>query len=438
MASNVALSGLAQALWLRKVNNNPIKVGLVGCGEMGTDLLCRIALMDGIKITHIVTRNLERVFEAGKICFNDKNFAQECNNLSSVYRAIEIGKVAASTDLKLLLENEQIDIVVDATGHPNAGAEIGYKVLTNGKHLVTMNLEADAAIGIILNIEAINNNLIYSLGAGDEPSACMELINFISSMGHEIVAAGKGKNNPLIIDATPDKFEEEAHKRNMNPRMLVEFIDGSKTMVEMAAISNATGLKLDIDGMHGTNTSLEDLNKVFIPKNAGGILNKNGIVDYTIGKNVAPGVFAIAYMPQPRIRERMSDLKLGDGPYYTFYRPYHLTAMEVPLTCARIVLTGQADMQPLNRMITEVCAVAKKDLNPGDKLDFIGLYTYRAYSMDANKARDKKAIACGLLEGAIVTKSIKKGELFTEHNSQINSSLFIAKLRASQNKLLYK
>lgn len=438
MASNVALSGLAQALWLRKVNNNPIKVGLVGCGEMGTDLLCRIALMDGIKITHIVTRNLERVFEAGKICFNDKNFAQECNNLSSVYRAIEIGKVAASTDLKLLLENEQIDIVVDATGHPNAGAEIGYKVLTNGKHLVTMNLEADAAIGIILNIEAKNNNLIYSLGAGDEPSACMELINFISSMGHEIVAAGKGKNNPLIIDATPDKFEEEAHKRNMNPRMLVEFIDGSKTMVEMAAISNATGLKLDIDGMHGTNTSLEDLNKVFIPKNAGGILNKNGIVDYTIGKNVAPGVFAIAYMPQPRIRERMSDLKLGDGPYYTFYRPYHLTAMEVPLTCARIVLTGQADMQPLNRMITEVCAVAKKDLNPGDKLDFIGLYTYRAYSMDANKARAKKAIACGLLEGAIVTKSIKKGELFTEHNSQINSSLFIAKLRASQDKLLYE
>ncbi len=438
MASNVVLSGLAQALWRRETENNPIKIGLVGCGEMGTDLLCRIALMDGIKVTHIVTRNLERVFEACKICFNDKNFAQECNNLSSVYKAIEMGRIAAGTDLELLLENEQIDVVVDATGHPNAGAEIGYKVLTNGKHLVTMNLEADAAIGHILNIEAKKNNLIYSVGAGDEPSACMELINFISAMGHEIIAAGKGKNNPLITDATPDKFEEEAYKRNMNPRMLVEFIDGSKTMVEMATISNATGLELDIDGMHGADTELEELNKVFIPKNAGGILNKSGVVDYSIGKNVAPGVFAIAYMPQSRIKERMRDLKLGDGPYYTFYRPYHLTAMEVPLTCARIVLNGKADMQPLNKMVTEVCAVAKKDLYPADKLDFIGLYTYRAYSIDANKARNKKAIACGLLEGATVTKHIKRGELFTTDNCQINSSLFIAKLRANQDKLLYQ
>lgn len=434
MASNIALSGLAKDLANRK--NNPIKIGLVGCGEMGTDLLFRIALMDGIEIKQIVTRNLEKVFDACKICFNDKNIAYECNNLQEVYKCFELGKIAASVDLNLLLANELIDIVIDATGHPNAGAEIGYKVLTSGKHLVSMNIEADTTIGPILNYQAKKQGLIYSLGAGDEPSACMELINFISAMGHDIVAAGKGKNNPLITEATPDQYEEEAFKRNMNPRMLVEFIDGSKTMVEMAAISNATKLKIDIDGMHGCNVNLENLHEVFIPKKSGGILNNFGIVDFTIGKNVAPGVFAIAYMPQARIRERMFDLKLGKGPYYSFYRPYHLTAMEVPLTCAKIALYGKADMQPLDEITTEVCAVAKKNLKIGDKLDFIGLYTYRAYNLDAKRAKAKKAIPCGLLEGAIVTNAIKTGELFTFDNCKINEELFIATLRKQQDNLI--
>lgn len=433
MASNIALSGLAKALDARK--HNPIKIGLVGCGEMGTDLLCRVALMDGITISHIVTRNLERVFTARRLYFSDKDFAIECNNMLCVYKAMEAGKIALSTDLNLLLENETISIVIDATGHPNAGAEIGYKILASGKHLVTMNLEADACIGNILNIEAKKRGLIYSLGAGDEPSACMELINFIASMGHEIIAAGKGKNNPLIIDATPDKFEEEANRRDMNPRMLVEFIDGSKTMVEMAAISNATGLKMDVEAMHGPNVALEDLHKIFIPRNEGGILNNTGIVDYSIGPNVAPGVFVITHIAQPRLRSRMQDLKLGPGPYYSFYRPYHLTAMEVPLTCARIMLYGQADMQPLDILTTEVCGVAKKDLKVGDRLDFIGLYTYRAYNLDAKIAKQKNAIACGLLEGALITKDIKKGELFTTYNCKIDDKLFIAKLRAKHDKI---
>ena len=150
------------------------------------------------------------------------------------------------------------------------------------------------------------------MGAGDEPSSCMELIEFVSAMGHRIISAGKGKNNPLNIDATPDTYTAEAVQRHMNPRMLVEFVDGSKTMVEMAAIANATGLIPDKPGMHGPACSREELNSVLVPQSAGGLLSSSaGRVDYTIGKGVAPGVFVVAEMDHPRIRERMEDLKMG-------------------------------------------------------------------------------------------------------------------------------
>src|SRR5690606_12899657 len=146
--------------------------------------------------------------------------------------------------------------------------------------------------------------------------------------------AGKGKNNPLNVDATPDLSEEEARRRNMNPRMLGESVDGSKTMVAMAALANATGLVPDKPGMHGPAGTLDQLASTLIREKDGGVLGRIGVVDYSIGKGVAPGVFVIADMSHPRITERMEDLKMGKGPYFTFHRPYHLTSLEVPLTCA--------------------------------------------------------------------------------------------------------
>ena len=230
---------------------------------------------------------------------------------------------------------------------------------------------------------------------------------------------------------------DEAKRRNMNPRMLVEFVDGSKTMVEMAAIANATGLVPDCPGMHGPAAVLSDLEKVLCPVADGGVLSRKGVVDYSIGKGVAPGVFVIAEMAHPRLRERMHDLKLGAGPYYKFYRPYHLTSLEVPLSCARAVLYGTADMQPLDRPSAEVCAVAKKDLKPGDKLDAIGEYTYRAWIMRYDEARSAKGVPCGLLEGGTVKKAIKRGELLTGDNVEIDAGSRIVALRKLQDDLLH-
>ena len=139
----------------------------------------------------------------------------------------------------------------------------------------------------------------------------------------------------------------------------------------------------------------------------------------------------------PRIVERMDDLHIGRGPYYSFFRPYHLTSLEVPLTCARVVLYGKADMVPLSTPVAEVCAVAKKDMKPGDKLDAIGDYCYRTWIMTAPEARAAKAVPCGMLQGGSVIAPIKKGELITYANTAVAPGSKLAELRARQDKLVY-
>lgn len=437
MPTNVALTGLAKDLAARGDTGKPIRIGLVGAGEMGTDIVSRVAHMQGIAIGAISELKPGAARRSVEIAYgNDMNVA-EVSTSDAANAAMEQGKIALTDNVQALLDAGLIDVVVDATGIPSVGAEIGLAAMERGKHLVMMNVEADVTIGAYLRSEADRLGVVYSLGAGDEPSSCMELIEFVSAMGHRIVSAGKGKNNPLNIDATPDVYLDEAVRRHMNPRMLVEFVDGSKTMVEMAAIANATGLIPDKPGMHGPAAGRDELNKVLVPASAGGVLSSGaGRVDYTIGKGVAPGVFVVAEMDHPRIRERMEDLKMGSGPYFTFLRPYHLTSLEVPLTCARVVLYGKADMVPLPRPVAEVCAVAKRDLAIGDTLDQIGEYCYRAWIMEAAEARGIGAIPCGLLTGAKVTAPIRKGDLITRANTAVPEDSKIASLRARQDKML--
>jgi len=437
MPTNVALTGLAKDLAARAETGNPVRIGLIGAGEMGTDIVSRVAHMRGIEIGAIGELNPQAAGRSVGIAYGDTDRAVATDSTDALNAAIESGRIATTQRVETLLESDLIDVVIDATGIPSVGAEIGLAAMERGKHLVMMNVEADVTIGAYLRSEAERLGVVYSLGAGDEPSSCMELIEFVSAMGHRIVSAGKGKNNPLNFDATPDAYTEEAVRRHMNPRMLVEFVDGSKTMVEMAAIANATGLIPDCPGMHGPACSRDDLNKVLIPVSAGGVLSSGeGRVDYSIGKGVAPGVFVVAEMDHPRIRERMEDLKMGEGPYFTFFRPYHLTSLEVPLTCARVVLYGKADMVPMARPVAEVCAVAKKDMAVGETLDQIGEYCYRAWIMTAAQARSAGAIPCGLLTGAKVTTPIKKGDLITRANTAVPANSKIAALRARQDAML--
>ncbi|WP_163270089.1 NAD(P)H-dependent oxidoreductase [Chelativorans alearense] len=434
--TNVALTGLARDLARRAEEGRPVRIGVIGCGEMGTDIVTQVALMRGIEVAAIADRRYVNAEAAIRTAGRAPESAMRAASVGAMADAIRAGRTAIVGDAMHLMESEHVDVIVDATGRPTAGAEYGLAAIEAGKHLVMMNVEADVTIGAYLRCLADRRGVVYSLGAGDEPSSCMELIEFVTAMGHDVVAAGKGKNNPLNHDATPDDYRQEAERRNMNPRMLVEFVDGSKTMVEMAAIANATGLVPDKPGMHGPAASLEELPRVLCPIEDGGVLSKKGCVDFTIGKGVAPGVFVIADMAHPRLHERMADLKLGEGPYFTFYRPHHLTSLEVPLTCARAVLYGKPDMVPLDRPVAEVCAVAKRDLAPGEKLDAIGEYTYRSWIMTAEDARAAGAVPCGLLEGGTVTAPVKRGALITHDNAAPIPGTKLMELRRLQDEMV--
>jgi predicted homoserine dehydrogenase-like protein len=436
MTSNIALTGLARDLAERAASGKPVRIGLVGSGEMGTDIVTRAGMMDGVDVAAIADIDPAAAHRAVEIAHQAPGHSADAANADAINAAIESGRTAI-TSADAMLESGLIDVVVDATGVPAVGAEIGLSAMERGKHLVMMNVEADVTIGAYLRREAERLGVVYSLGAGDEPSSCMEIIEFVAAMGHKIVCAGKGKNNPLNFDAVPDQYAAEAAARHMNPRMLVEFIDGSKTMVEMSAIANATGLVPDIDGMHGPAAGPKDLAKTLIPKKDGGVLSDIGRVDYSVGQGLAPGVFVVCEAEHPRVWERMSDLKMGEGPYFAFIRPYHLTSLEVPLTCARAVLHGKADMIPLDKPVAEVAAVAKRDLEPGETLDLLGEYTYRAWALEAGRARTLKARPAGVLPDATVTRPIRKGELITTENSRLPEGSKIAELRARQDAMVF-
>ncbi len=430
--------GLAADLARREDAGRPIRIGIIGCGEMGTDLVTQIARMKGLRVAAIADRSGRNAREAIRIARHDADHARRVEGLPALDAAIGLGKIAISDDAHTLLRSGMIDVVIDASGRPATGAELGLAAIRQGKHLVMMNVEADVTIGAYLKREADRAGVVYTIGAGDEPTATMELINFVTALGFPVVAAGKGKNNPFNPDAVPEDYRAEAERRHMNPRMLVEFVDGSKTMVEMATLANATGLSLDVPGMHGPQARLDTLDKILIPKADGGILNRSGVVEYTTGQGVAPGVFVVVAMDHPRLCERMHDLKLGGaGPYYTFYRPHHLTSLEVPLSAARAVLYREAEMFPLLRPVAEVCARSKRDLAAGELLDAIGETCYRSFAMTAQDARQANAWPVGVLHGGRVLAAIAKGELITRDKVSLEADTPLMKMRLELEALFF-
>ena len=373
--------GLAADIAAYVDKHGPIVIGIAGAGQMGTDIIVQLSLMPGVRLGGVCEIDIPAARSAVVLAGHETSDIVSATNANDVDRAIERKRVAVTQDYLALCQAGHINVIIDATGNPNIGTKIALETMANGKHIVMLNVEADITIGRFLKREAQKAGVVYTGAAGDEPAATIELVGFAQSLGFEVVAAGKGKNNPLKFDATPDAFEEEARNRNMNPRMLVEFVDGSKTMIEMTAVANATGLAPDVPGMHGPSATRDEIAQVLCTKADGGILNGSGVVDYSIGKGVAPGVFCVVKPRHPRILERMIDLKVGPGPCFTLHRPYHLTSLEVPLSAIRAAKSRLPDMEPLDRPVGECVAVAKRDLKPGDTLGKIGEYDYRGFAM---------------------------------------------------------
>ena len=427
MIDNV--STLAARLRARAEAKSPVTIGLAGAGQMGTDIVVQLALMPGLRLGAISEINVPAAIDAALLAGHARGSIVEAATASAIDSAIEAGKIAVTSNLSALTTSGRIEVVIDATGNPNAGTVLALDAIANGKHVVMLNVEADITIGRHLKAEAARAGVVYTGAAGDEPAAALELIGFAQSLGLTVVCAGKGKNNALNFDAVPAQYEAEARARNMNARMLVEFVDGSKTMIEMVAIANCTGLVPDVPGMHGPAATRDELASVLVPKSHGGVLSRRGCVDYSIGKGVAPGVFCIVETAHPRLLERLIDLKVGKGPFFTLFRPYHLTSLEVPLSAARAVLDGRADMVPLDRPVAEAVTVAKRDLAAGEVLGKIGEAQYRAFAMTAAQAREANAVPLGLAEWARILKPIRKGGTLTYDNCAPDDRLIVTQIR---------
>ncbi|MCL6430884.1 MAG: hypothetical protein K6V36_08485 [Anaerolineae bacterium] len=425
---------LYRRLQEREAAGRPIRVGLVGCGQMGSGFVHvthRMAGMETFAIADVdVSRPLAELASLGipesRICVTSRPGEAE--------DALRDGKYVVSEDALLLTRLESLDCLVEATGLTEIGAEVAWNSILNGKHVVMLNVETDVTVGILLHRMARRAGCVYTVSSGDEPGVCKMLYDFARTLGFEVICLGKGKNNPIHYDATPESCREEALARGMNPKMLASFQDGSKTMVEMAAVSNATGLVPDVPGMHGPRVDLEDLTKVFVPKEDGGILSRRGCVDYSTGR-VAPGVFAIVTTDEPRIRADLAFYGMGPGPYYLLYRPFHLCSTETPLAVAEAVLYGDTTVVARG-MVSEVVSVAKRDLRAGETVGEVGgpdiyhrIYTYQ-------EARALRAIPMGLAPGAKVLKDIPKGAILTEDRVQPDTSRLVYRLRQLQDALV--
>ena len=295
-----------------------------------------------------------------------------------------------------------------------------------------MNVEGDVTIGPILRRKAEAAGVIYSMAAGDEPTALMEFYGFARALGLDIVAGGKGKNNPLNRDATARGVRGRGpRRRGLNPNMLVEFVDGSKTMIEMACFGNATGLTPDVPDMHGPSTSVPELSRIFRLREDGGILSRSGVVDYAVG-HVAPGVFLIVSTAHPRLKQCLVLRDMGPGPVYTLFRPFHLCSMEVPLTVAVIAIYGRATMQPRDQLSVEVTTVAKRDLRAGELLEGIGGRTHRAGAMSYTEARVLDALPLGLAKGCRLKQAVAKGTLIVRSMVEPVADSLLHRLRAEQ------
>ncbi|KAA0970914.1 homoserine dehydrogenase [Aureimonas fodinaquatilis] len=410
--------------------HGPITIGLAGAGQMGTDIVVQAALMAGVRIGAIGASRPTRPFEAIEMARHPRDTGVVANNETAIDRAIEAGRIAITDDLTALTRAGRIDVVVDATGSPEIGTLLALESIRNGKHIVMLNVEADITVGRYLAAEARGAGVVYTGSAGDEPAATLELISFAQSLGMEVVSAGKGKNNALDFNAVPADFEAEANARNMNARILVEFVDGSKTMVEMTAIANCTGLVPDVPGMHGPAATLDNLAQILCTQEDGGLLSASGRVDYTIGKGVAPGVFCIVKPRHERAVERMADLKVGPGPCFALTRPFHLTSLETPLSAVRAVMHRKPDMLPLDRPVAECGAVAKRNLAVGEILGRIGTEDYRGFAMTWHEGRAKHALPLGLAEGSRVVKPVRAGDLLTHDNCAPDQRLNVTRIRA--------
>lgn len=404
----------------------PLRVGLVGAGQMGRGFAAQLVRMPGITLSAVLDVQRERAEEAlGQAGIT----ASSASTTDKAALAIENGESVALGGIDEL-GALPLDVVVEATGIPDVGARVALESLRAGMGIATLNVESDVTIGRLMASVARESGSIYSVCRGDEPVEAKILVDYARDLSFEVVCAGKGKNNPLDVYATPESLADRAAGKGMNPKMLCSFVDGSKAMIEMAALANTTGLGVSTRGMHGPPSTVPTLHETFALKEDGGVLEKAGVVDYCTGP-VAPGVFVVVRAEDPYVNHEMTYLQMGDGPYFSLYRPYHLASIEAPLTICEMVLDRRPSLIA-ESWNAEVGAVTKRALRAGETIDGVGGATVRGLIDDASDFARDNCVPLGVLAGARLKHDVSVDHLLTYDDVELDESALIVRLRRLQ------
>ncbi|MEL0626147.1 oxidoreductase [Salinibacterium amurskyense] len=409
----------------------PVRIGLVGAGQMGSGFIAQIARQKGVDITAVADIAIDRA--VGALANAGITDVDQSADLETLAATIEAGGHVVVNDA-LALPKLPIDMVIECSGVPEIAAKVALASLLGGKDVALMTVEADVTVGLLLARIAAQTGSIYTVCRGDEPVECLKLVEYVEDIGLDVVLAGKGKNNPLNETATPSSLEEEAKTKGMNPRMLCSFVDGTKTMIEMAALANAADLELTKRSMHGPAATVPTLQDIFKPIEDGGILDRSGVVDYATGP-VAPGVFVVAKATDPVVHEELSYLKLGEGPYFAFYRPYHLASVEAVLSIGEVMIDRQPSLAPI-AWNADVSAMAKRDLKAGEKIDGIGGEHVYGDAVPAAEAKAGRELPIGLASAGTLIRDVAKGTAVTYDDVQLDETKTIVILRKLQDALL--
>ncbi len=416
------------ALEKRETEGNPVRVALVGAGYMGRGIALQIlSAIPGMRLAAISNRTLseaERAYrEAGAEAF------AHVESVAGLEDAVARAQYAVTDDPLLLCQADGIDAVIEATGEIEFGARVVMRAIENGKHVVLMNAELDATVGPILKVYADRAGVVVTNTDGDQPGVVMNLFRFVKAIGYRPVLAGniKGLLDPYRTPETQRAFAE-AH--NQKPKMVTSFADGTKISMENAVIANATGFGVGRRGMYGPECDHAQEAADLFPEEQ--LLN-GGLVDYILGAEPGPGVFVIGHNENPVKQQYMQYFKMGEGPFYVFYTPYHLPHLEVPLTAARVVLFDDAAITPQGGPVCEVLTLAKRDLKAGEVLDGIGGFTCYGVIDNAGVARRDNLLPMGLSDGCRLKRDIPKDQPLTYDDVEAPEGRLCDRLRAEQN-----
>jgi len=419
------------ALQKRESDGDPIRVGMIGAGFMGRGIALQILQsVPGMKLVAISNRHIEKAQQAYA-----QAGVQDCKIVKTVGELeanIQQGQYSVTEESLLLCQADGIDAIIEVTGTIELGAQVTLKAIENKKHVVLMNAELDGTIGPILKVYADKAGVVLTNCDGDQPGVIMNLYRFVKGLGVRPVLCGniKGLHDPYRNPTTQEGF---ARKWKQNPYMVTSFADGTKVSFEQAIVANATGMKVSQRGMLGptvpAGTPIEETMEQFPPDS---LIEGPGIVDYVVGAVPSPGVFVLGMHDHPEQQHYLALYKLGSGPLYCFYPPYHLCHFEVPTTVARAVLFHDATIAPTYGPCVDVVAAAKVDLKMGQILDGFGGYLTYGLAENSDVVNDDGLLPIGLGEGCKLKRDILKDQVLTYEDVEIPQGRLCDKLRAEQ------